>query len=145
MGRHYEARLEPLDAVLVEVPLSAPLPLAPGPRPEGMAHLEAGRSAESEAVFRRLLLLDPSHAAALCERGRTEEARRAMRRSVELLPHHAQWLGNLALTEEAPGDADEAAKLRERAAEPESGKDASTTAEDAMGVRGIAQAAEEST
>jgi predicted Zn-dependent protease len=99
-----------------------PLPkLPPGLFLEGMEHLQSGRPAEAEKLFRDLLNARPSHAAArhflgaaLHAQKKLEDARKEMRRSIELLDSHPQWFENLARTEEALGNHEEASRLRTR-------------------------------
>lgn len=66
--KRYAEHLEPLENVLADIPpMPEPLPLSRIPAGlflDGMAHLQAGRTAEAEAAFRALILARPAHAAA---------------------------------------------------------------------------------
>jgi tetratricopeptide (TPR) repeat protein len=123
--KNYAEFLDPLEAALAETPpppVPMPLPkLPPGLFLEGMEHLQSGRPAEAEKLFRDLLNARPSHAAArhflgaaLHAQKKLEDARKEMRRSIELLDSHPQWFENLARTEEALGNHEEASRLRTR-------------------------------
>ena len=121
--KRYEEHLEPLEAALAEIPpMPEPLPLprlTPGLFLEGMAHLQAGRVAAAEAIFRSLIQARPAHAAghhflgaALYQQKKTEEARKEMRRSLELLRAHTPWFENLLAVEQALGNSAEVEKLK---------------------------------
>jgi tetratricopeptide (TPR) repeat protein len=88
--KHYEQHLQPLEAVLAEVPpLPAPAPLPvlpPGLFLQGMNLLQIGNITEAETVFRQLITARNTHAAghhflgaALYQQGLLEEARKCDR------------------------------------------------------------------
>ena len=120
--KRYEQYLEPLEAAMAEIPAppdSQPLPrLEPGLFLAAQAALTGGNQTEAEALFRKLLMARPSHAAghhflgaALYQQGKLEEARKEMRRSLELLPRQLQWMENLLALETALNNTEEVDKL----------------------------------
>jgi tetratricopeptide (TPR) repeat protein len=124
--KRYEAHLGPLEEALSRVPpMPEPMPVPdqpPGLFTQGVQLLGAGRAADAQRCFERILQAQPQHAAAqqflgaaLLQQGQAAAARQWMRRSVTLLPVHPGWFDNLALAEDAVGDTEAAATARERA------------------------------
>jgi tetratricopeptide (TPR) repeat protein len=106
-------------AEIPPMPDSQPLPrLEPGLFLAAQSALTGGNPTEAEALFRKLLMARPAHAAghhflgaALYQQGKLEEARKEMRRSLELLPRQLQWMENLLAIEKALNNTEEFDKL----------------------------------
>ncbi|ALG71363.1 hypothetical protein VY88_01625 [Azospirillum thiophilum] len=85
-------------------------------------HHQAGRVAEAEDIYRRILGADPEYADAMqllgvlaAQTGRLEEAGRRLRLAVALRPDGVAGLSNLAGVAQSAGDAGPAARLYGRA------------------------------
>ncbi|MBY6266191.1 tetratricopeptide repeat protein, partial [Azospirillum sp. 412522] len=85
-------------------------------------HHQAGRVAEAEDIYRRILGADPEHADAMellgvlaAQTGRPAEAGRRLRLAVALRPGAAGGLSNLAGVEQSAGFLDSALRLYGRA------------------------------
>jgi predicted O-linked N-acetylglucosamine transferase (SPINDLY family) len=91
---------------------------------EALRHHQAGRLAEAEGLYRRVLAADPQQADALHllgmaaqTRGRLDEAHRLVSRAVELKPAEAIFISNLGVVLEAQGHFLEAEAAYRRALE----------------------------
>ncbi|CAO3423708.1 tetratricopeptide repeat protein [Azospirillum endophyticum] len=85
-------------------------------------HHQAGRAAEAEDIYRRILGADPEHADAMqllgvlaAQTGRLAEARRRLRHAVALRPDGAGGLSNLAGVEQSADNPITAVRLYARA------------------------------
>ena len=91
---------------------------------EALRHHQAGRLAEAEGLYRRVLSVDPQQADALHllgmaaqTRGRLNEAHQLVSRAVELKPAEAIFISNLGVVLEAQGRFREAEAAYRRALE----------------------------
>ncbi len=89
---------------------------------EALRHHQAGRLAEAEGLYRRVLSVDPRQADALHllgmaaqARGRLDEAHQLVSRAVELKPAEAVFISNLGVVLEAQGRFAEAEAAYRRA------------------------------
>jgi protein O-GlcNAc transferase len=113
---------EPAPAVSVAPPTITP---AINPDTEvqvALAHHKAGRAAEAEALYRRILEAAPNHAESLqllgalsLQLGRTDEAIEHLQRAVQVKPAYAEAHNNLGVALQKRGDLDEALAHWEKA------------------------------
>ena len=87
-----------------------------------LAHHRAGRAAEAEATYRRILEAAPDHADSLqllgalsLQLGRTDEAIELLRRAVEVKPAYPEAHNNLGVALQKRGETDEALTHWEKA------------------------------